>query len=102
MNTRGINKGHLTHTDNLNLGTTAGTEVEHQVVEFVGDAKEVGSVDFVNSTTFGNEQMLLVNIHVSFITGVNLVLDDRYFGGLHNTLNKECASNDKANLDGNG
>ena len=65
VDTRGVDEGNLTHTDNLHLRTAAGVEVQHQIVELVGDAEEVGAVDLVNGTALGDEEVLLVHIHVS-------------------------------------
>ena len=75
------------------------TGLEHgfQFLKFVGNAKEVGTVYLIYGATLGNAEAL-----VGVLAGMNFVLDNGDFGGLHHTLDEQHTSNNQANLDGNG
>ena len=74
-----------------------GLEYGFQFFEFVGNAEEVGTVYLIYGATLGNAEAL-----VGVLAGMDFVLDNGDFGGLHHTLDEQYTGNNQTNLDGNG
>ena len=96
-----VDEGHFPHADDANLRLLV-PDVLHQIVELVGNAEEVGAVDFIDCAAFGDDQMLLVDCHIRSVAKVYFVLDDRNLGGLHDALHEEGAGQDEADLNRDG
>ena len=97
-----VDEGHLAHTDNLYARFLAVNQIRLQIIELIGNTEEVWTVDFIDGTTLRNHETLVLEVHIGFVAGVNLVLDNRNLGGLHHTFDKEGAGNDEAHFYGDG
>ena len=105
VDARGIDKGHLTHTDDADTGLLPlMAQHTHDLLETVTGTEEVGTVDLVDLHTLGDGEVLKVTqLEVAvFLLGVDLVADDLDVGGLSHTAHEEQTGTNQAHLDGNG
>ena len=97
----GVDEGHAAHADDAHLGMVG--HARHEVFKLVGDAEEVGAVDFVYLYALGDDEVFLfVELYVDFFGGVNLVGNEFHLGGLGHAAHEEQTGDDEAHLDGNG
>ena len=97
----GVDERHLPHADDADFRLLM-PDVCHEVVELVGDAEEVRTVNLIDGTALWNDQVLLVHSHVRCVAQVYFVLDDRDFCRFHDALHKESTGQDESNLNGDG
>lgn len=98
MDARRVDEGDLSHTDDPHLCVVA--ELHHLFLEFVGDAEEVGTVDFIYFDASGDDEVLFVRLEVRLLTGVYFVADDRDVGSFHHAPHEEQAGEYQSDFDG--
>ena len=103
VDTRGIDEGHLTHTDDTHFGASV-SQSAHNLLELITGTEEVGTVDLVDLYALRNGEVFKVaQLEVAFLLGrVDLVADDLDIGRLSHTTHEEQTGADKSHLDGNG
>ena len=98
MDARRVDEGDLSHTDDPYLCVVA--ELHHLFLEFVGDAEEIGTVDFIYFDASGDDEVLFVRLEVRLLTGVYFVADDRDVGSFHHAPHEEQAGEYQSDFDG--
>ena len=101
MQTRGVDKGYFTHSDDAYLGATA--VACHDVLETVAGSEEVGTVDFINLyTLWDSEVFQIATFHIRIFVEVNLVENGMHIGRLCHASHEQQTGADEAKFDGDG
>ena len=103
VDTRGIDKGHLSHADDAHLGALM-AQTAHDLLELITGTEEVRAIDLIDLYALGDGEMLEVAHQevALLLIGVDLIADHAHIGGLCHTTHKEQAGTDQAYLDGYG
>lgn len=100
VNTRRVDERDFAHADDTYFGAVA--QLCHGFFELGGDAEKVGTVYLVHFHTFWDYQVFFMAGNVRLRIRVYFILDDGYFGSLHDTAHKQHAGNHQAHFNGNG
>ena len=88
MHRRRIDERHLTHTDDTDrVFLTA--YMRHDIIEFIGDAEEIRTVDLIDLNTLRDGQMLEVQMTLAVFIRVDLVMECTDMGSLTRTHQEE-------------
>ena len=100
----GVDEGYTAHADDAHGGTFF--HGRHDFLKLVGNAEEVGTIDFIHLHMLGNGQVLNVRVggKVGLCCGVNLVVVGEHtdLRGLGHASHAEQAGKHQADLDGDG
>ena len=105
VDARGVDKRHLTHTDDAHTGLqTLVSQGTHDLLKTVTGSKEIRTVDLVDLDALGDGEVFEVTqLEVAvFLLGVDLLRDDLHVGGLSHTAHEEQTSAEQAYLNGDG
>ena len=101
VKTSGVDEGHLTHTDDANLWTTA--VARHDVLKAVASTEEIRTVNLVNLYFLGNGEVLKVaTLQIGILDGVYLVEDGMHIGNFCHAAHEEQTGTDETELNGDG
>ncbi len=100
MQTGGVDEGNFAHADDTDLRLLA--HRMHDVVELAGDAEEEGPVDFVYLDPLGHLHLVVAVVALGVGRHVDLVVDDRDVGTLHDAAHEHDDGHEQAGGNGDG
>ena len=95
-----VDERNLAHADDPDLRTVV--QHNHLFLELIGNAEEVGAVDFVDLNAVGDGQMFGIQGDIHIGIRIDLVGQNRNVGRFCNPFHKQQTGNDQTDLYGNG